>query len=146
MPGLFSVLGPTYLPRRFRAHPRASPGLANPLHALHRNVSLFLVLPARDSLAVQSQVWVGKMREAGWGGPVRKADGDGDEGGGTDREREGEGEGEGRRNGGLEVWHAPGCRHGWTQFPESWLGKHEKAERRKVFARTVDFVREEWGG
>lgn len=146
VPGLFSVLGPTYLPRRFRAHPRASPGLANPLHALHRNVSIFLVLPECDSLAVQSQVWVGKMREAGWGGPVRKADrdGDGDEKGETDGE--GEGEGEGRRNDGLEVWHAPGCRHGWTQFPESWLGKHEKVERRKVFARTVDFVREGWGG
>ena len=144
VPGLFSILGPTYLPQRFRAHPRASPGLANPLHALHRNVSIFLVLPERDSLAVQSQVWVGKMREAGWSGPVRK--GDGDEKGDVGGETEGKGEGEGRRNGGLEVWHAPGCRHGWTQFPESWLGKHEKAERRNVFARTVDFVREGWGG
>jgi ATP-dependent RNA helicase DDX3X len=44
----------------------------------------------------------------------------------------------------LEVWHAPGCRHGWTQFPDSFVPKHERRERELVFARTLDFVRENW--
>jgi hypothetical protein len=42
------------------------------------------------------------------------------------------------------VWHAPECRHGWTQFPEPFVGKHETEERIKVFARTLDFVKENW--
>jgi hypothetical protein len=47
-------------------------------------------------------------------------------------------------NGGLEVWHAPGCRHGWTQFPDIAVGKHERKERQLVFERTLQFVKESW--
>lgn len=141
MPGLFSIMGPTYLPKKLRAHPRASPGLVDPGN-VHKNAAIFLVLPEKDSLAVQSDVWVDRMNSAGWNGPVRFGDGrdndwDGHEGGPSLTE--------GHENGGLEVWHAPGCRHGWTQFPEAWLGKHEKKERDLVFARTLDFVEENWG-
>ncbi|OCK81102.1 alpha/beta-hydrolase [Lepidopterella palustris CBS 459.81] len=139
VPGLFSIMGPTYLPKRLRAHPRASPGLISPEHGLHKNVGIFLVLPERDSLAVQSSVWVNKMNEAGWDGPVRHGDS-------SDAAAKTEtGEGSGGENGGLEVWHAPGCRHGWTQFPETWLGKHEKKERVEVFKRALEFVSEGWG-
>ena len=141
VPGLFSIMSPTYLPKRFRAHPRASPGLVNPETDIQKNAAIFLVLPERDSLAVQSDVWVNKMNEAGWTGPVRF----GDE---RDLDKRDQVEFVKRRrecgNGGLEVWHAPGCRHGWTQFPEKVLGKHEKGEREKVFKRTIEFVKENW--
>lgn len=117
---------------------------------------MLLVLPERDSLAVQSDVWVDKMRTAGWDGPVRFGDGrEGDwDGHGRGRGEDDEGEASSatapgskeRRpwNGGLEVWHAPGCRHGWTQFPTVALGQHERRERDLIFARALDFVREKW--
>jgi predicted esterase len=140
MPGLFSIMGPTYLPRKLRAHPRASPGLVN-ADNVQKNAAIFLVLPEKDSLAVQSDVWVDKMNTSGWSGPVRFGDG-----------REGDWNGheggpvltESHDNGGLEVWHAPKCRHGWTQFPAPALGAHEKKERDLAFARTLDFVKESW--
>lgn len=140
-PGLFSIMGPTYLPKRLRAHPRASPGLVD-ANDIQKNAAIFLVLPEKDSLAVQSDVWVDKMNTSGWEGPVRFGDG---------REEDWDGRQDfpgpsvsDVQNGGLEVWHAPGCRHGWTQFPEAVLGKHEKKERDLVFARTLDFVKETW--
>ena len=141
-PGLFSIMGPTYLPKRLRPHPRASPGLVDPGN-IQKNAAIFLVLPEKDSLAVQSDVWVDKMNSSGWNGPVRFGDGrtgdwDG-KGGGPELT-------EGHENGGMEVWHAPGCRHGWTQFPSPALGKHEKSERDFVFARTLEFVKEKWKG
>lgn len=143
MPGLFSIMGPTYLPRKFRSHPRASPGLNCPSD-IQRNAAIFLVLPEKDTLAVQSDVWVDKMNNGGWNGFVRFGDG-----------REGDWDGhvggtagssvpQSSDNGGLEVWHAPGCRHGWTQFPEIILPKHEKRERKLVFERTLDFVKQNW--
>lgn len=142
-PGLFSILGPTYLPKKLRAHPRASPGLNDPEH-IQRNAAIFLVLPEKDSLAVQSDVWVDKMNNTDWNGPVRFGDGrDGDwdgHGGG----QAGSSKPPSAKNGGLEVWHAPGCRHGWTQFPDSFVPQHEREEREAVFARTLDFVRENW--
>lgn len=140
MPGLFSIMGPTYLPKKLRAHPRASPGLVD-ADDIQKNAAIFLVLPEKDSLAVQSDVWVDKMNSGGWNGPVRFGDG---------REGDWDGHGSGsslterHQNGGLEVWHAPKCRHGWTQFPTPALGNHEKRERDLVFARTLDFVKESW--
>ena len=140
MPGLFSIMGPTYLPKKLRAHPRASPGLVHPDN-IQKNAAMFLVLPEKDSLAVQSDVWVDRLNSSGWNGPVRFGDG-------RDNDWDGHSSGptyaKSPTNGGLEVWHAPGSRHGWTQFPTAWLGKHEKLERKKVFARTLDFVRENW--
>ncbi|KAF2273729.1 alpha/beta-hydrolase [Westerdykella ornata] len=153
-PGLFSIMSPTYLPKRLRAHPRASPGLVRP-EDVQRNATILLVLPEKDSLAVQSDVWVDKMRRAGWDGPVRFGDGrEGD----WDGRGYGYGYGPGDRptdpsqstdeqkpeNGGLEVWHGPKCRHGWTQFPTIALGKHERMERDLVFTRALEFVREKW--
>ena len=140
MPGLFSIMGPTYLPKKLRAHPRASPGLVDP-NNIQKNAAIFLVLPEKDTLAVQSDVWVDKMNSEGWNGPVRFGDGrnndwDGHSGGAPSAPS--------KINGGLEVWHAPGCRHGWTQFPVAFRGKHEKEERRLVFKRTLEFVKENW--
>ena len=151
VPGLFSIMSPTYLPKKLRAHPRASPGLSNPRRDLAPNAAVFLVLPERDTLAVQSEVWVDKMRGAHWDGPVRTGDsagggdkGGGDKGGGDKGGGASDGTAGAKANGGLEVWHAPQCRHGWTQFPESFLDKHERSERDLVFARTLAFVREKW--
>lgn len=140
MPGLFSIMGPTYLPKKLRAHPRASPGLVDPEN-VQKNAAILLVLPEKDSLAVQSDVWVDKMNSSGWNGPTRFGDGRPDDWTGY---RAGPSWTEDRGNGGLEVWHAPGCSHGWTQFPELWLSKHDKEERNLVFERTLDFVKENW--
>lgn len=143
MPGLFSIMGPTYLPRKLRAHPRASPGLNHPDN-IHKNAAILLVLPEKDTLAVQSDVWVDTMNQNDWNGPVRFGDGrqgdwDGHTGGtaGSDNIPS-------KENGGMEVWHAPGCRHGWTQFPDLVVCGHERSEREKVFARTLDFVKANW--
>ncbi|CAO2657634.1 Nn.00g037600.m01.CDS01 [Neocucurbitaria sp. VM-36] len=143
MPGLFSIMGPTYLPRKLRAHPRASPGLVHPCN-VQKNAAIFLVLPEKDTLAVQSDVWVDKMNEHDWNGPVhfgdgREGDWDGHHGGSAGSSRV-----PSRENGGLEVWHAPNCRHGWTQFPDTVVPKHERRERELVFARTLDFVKQNW--
>ncbi|KAH7402576.1 hypothetical protein BKA66DRAFT_404420 [Pyrenochaeta sp. MPI-SDFR-AT-0127] len=143
MPGLFSIMGPTYLPRKLRAHPRASPGLVDPGN-VQKNAAIFLVLPEKDTLAVQSDVWVDKMNGKDWNGPVRFGDGregdwDGHHGGSA-----GSSNVPSSANGGLEIWHAPNCRHGWTQFPDTFVPKHERRERELVFARTLDFVRENW--
>jgi ATP-dependent RNA helicase DDX3X len=143
MPGLFSIMGPTYLPKKLRAHPRASPGLVHPDN-VQKNAAIFLVLPEKDTLAVQSDVWVDVMNSGGWNGFVRfgdkrEGDWDGHHGGSA-----GSSVPQSNENGGLEVWHAPGCKHGWTQFPNSFVPKHEREERDLVFARTLDFVKDNW--
>lgn len=144
MPGLFSIMGPTYLPKKLRAHPRASPGLVDPSN-VQKNAAILLVLPEKDTLAVQSDVWVDKMNSSGWNGPVRFGDGrPNDWNGRTGGAASTATDALSRSNGGMEVWHAPDCSHGWTQFPVVWLGKHEKEERRLVFDRTLDFVRANW--
>ncbi|CAE7205595.1 hypothetical protein CFE70_008681 [Pyrenophora teres f. teres 0-1] len=142
-PGLFSIMGPTYLPKKLRSHPRASPGLNDPIY-IQKNAAIFLVLPEKDTLAVQSDVWVDRMNNNDWNGPVhfgdgREGDWDGHSGG-----QAGSSKVPSSQNGGLEVWHAPGCRHGWTQFPDKFVPQHERSERELVFARTLDFVRENW--
>lgn len=142
-PGLFSIMGPTYLPKKLRPHPRASPGLVD-TDNVQRNAALFLVLPEKDTLAVQSDVWVDKMNSGGWTGPVRFGDGRADDWDGDNGARPTPPTGGKPRNGGLEVWHAPECRHGWTQFPTPALGAHERKERDLVFARALDFVRDAW--
>ncbi len=143
MPGLFSIMGPTYLPKKLRSHPRASPGLVDP-NFIQKNAAILLVLPENDSLAVQSDVWVDVLNGKGWNGPVRFGDGregdwDGHKGGSATSPV-----GSNVENGGLEVWHAPDCRHGWTQFPDTFVPQHERSERELVFARTLDFVKENW--
>lgn len=136
-------MGPSYLPKKLRGHPRASPGLVDPSN-VQKNAAILLVLPEKDTLAVQSDVWVDTMNEHDWNGPVhfgdgREGDWDGHHGGSA-----GSSNVPSRENGGLEVWHAPNCRHGWTQFPDTFVPKHERRERELVFARTLDFVKDNW--
>jgi hypothetical protein len=57
---------PIYLPRDQAGHPRASPGLADTRNGgLHENAKMFLVLPAFDTLAAQSDVWIEKVANEG---------------------------------------------------------------------------------
>lgn len=143
MPGLFSIMGPTYLPRKLRPHPRASPGLTH-TNNVQKNAAILLVLPEKDTLAVQSDVWVDKMNEGGWNGPVRFGDGREGDWDGHDHSGHNDDPSVTQENGGLEVWHAPGCRHGWTQFPDTFVPKHEKKERDLVWERTLAFVKDNW--
>ena len=54
----------TYLPRHHAGHPRASPGLATLLDGgLHQKAKILLVLPEFDTLAAQSDVWIGKVEK-----------------------------------------------------------------------------------
>jgi acetyl esterase/lipase len=48
-----------------RAHPRASPGLADLREGLHPRARYLLILPERDSLAQQSEAWIRKMKDEG---------------------------------------------------------------------------------
>lgn len=143
MPGLFSIMGPTYLPKKLRDHPRASPGLVDARN-VQKNAAILLVLPEKDTLAVQSDVWVDKMNDHDWNGPVRFGDGRDGDWNGHDGGSAGSSNTPSKENGGLEVWHAPKCRHGWTQFPDTFVPKHERAERELVFARTLNFVKDNW--
>lgn len=60
------VLQPTYLPRGRAHEPRASPGLADIADGgLHDKARMLLVLPELDTLAEQSETWVGKVLRAG---------------------------------------------------------------------------------
>ncbi|KAL2349717.1 hypothetical protein BJ546DRAFT_866372, partial [Cryomyces antarcticus] len=40
----------------------------------------------------------------------------------------------------LEIVRAEGIKHGWTRFPETWIGAEEIRERRRVFSRALEFV------
>ena len=68
-PGPFAAsisgLSSTYLPNDMRAHPRASPGLADLRTGLHPRARFLLILPEVDSLAQQSEVWIRKMKDEG---------------------------------------------------------------------------------
>ena len=44
----------------------------------------------------------------------------------------------------LEVRRYPRMKHGWTQFPTSWLNEQEKISRKDAIDRAVSFVREAW--
>ena len=68
-PGFFatsiSSLSSTYLRDHMRAHPRASPGLADLRTSLNPRARYLLILPELDSLAQQSEAWIRKMRDEG---------------------------------------------------------------------------------
>jgi acetyl esterase/lipase len=95
-----SELMPKYMPAWQRAHPRASPGLADIKDGgLHPKAKMLLVLPELDSLSDQSLVWTKKVEEDG-----RKDD--------------------------LEVVPVKGVMHGWTQFPDGWQkSEDDKAKK-----------------
>jgi hypothetical protein len=42
----------------------------------------------------------------------------------------------------LTVERVKGMRHGWTQFPETFLKKHETKEKKRVFEDTVRWMDE----
>ena len=63
-------LTPRYLREEDRDHPRANPGLI-PTTDLHDRARIFLVLPEYDTLAVQSETWVRKMKDEGQGHRIR---------------------------------------------------------------------------
>ena len=44
----------------------------------------------------------------------------------------------------LKVMRYEGMKHGWTQFPVSWLGEEERRVRLEAFEAAVSFVRESW--
>lgn len=46
----------------------------------------------------------------------------------------------------LKVLHYNGMKHGWTQFPVSWLGREERKTRIDSFAKSIKFVRDAWEG
>jgi acetyl esterase/lipase len=68
-PGAFAAslsgLSSTYLPNEMRAHPRASPGLADLRTGLHPRTKYLLILSELDALAQQSEVWIRKMKDEG---------------------------------------------------------------------------------
>lgn len=108
-------LMPKYLPKAMRAHPRASPGLADIRDGgLHDKARMLLILPELDSLSEQSNVWVNKVR---------------DDGRGSD----------------LEVVSVKGEMHGWTQFPDGMIKSEESRRRKyECFDRAEEFVRQWW--
>jgi acetyl esterase/lipase len=121
-------LMPTYLPVDQRAHPRASPGLADlasptaglsesapeETWGLHPRAKMLLVLPEFDSLHEQSMAWIDKVRDQG-----RGAD--------------------------LTVEQIKGVPHGWTQFPDAWLHDEAKKLKYETFHKARDFVQGCWG-
>ncbi|OBT81634.1 hypothetical protein VE02_10010 [Pseudogymnoascus sp. 03VT05] len=61
---LETELMPQYLRVEKRAHPRASPGLAD-IKGLHPKAKIMLILPQLDSLSALSDIWVEKVRSDG---------------------------------------------------------------------------------
>lgn len=45
----------------------------------------------------------------------------------------------------LEIVNVPGCKHGWTQFPDRFLKREHRRTKMEVFNRAVAFVRQAWG-
>lgn len=44
----------------------------------------------------------------------------------------------------LRVERFPSMKHGWTQYPESWLSAEERRTREVAFDQAIDFVRGTW--
>ncbi|KAF2665212.1 alpha/beta-hydrolase [Microthyrium microscopicum] len=84
--------------------------------AVHSAARMLLVLPENDSLADQSEAWVKKVQE------------------------------DGTRTKHLRVERYPAMKHGWTQFPDSFLKDEEKQAKIEVFGKTIEFVRGIWAG
>lgn len=125
---LEAELMPTYLPVANRAHPRASPGLAdiNNNHnsppttnegkgeyGLHPQAKLFLVLPQFDSLHGQSIEWIEKVQASGRGGD-------------------------------LIVEDVKGVTHGWTQFPDGFISNEHRRLKVQVFEKARTFLGVWW--
>lgn len=44
----------------------------------------------------------------------------------------------------LQVERYEGMKHGWTQFPETWLDDKQKETRKHIFDKSISFVRTAW--
>ena len=141
------ILMPTYLPAPLRPHIRASPGLA-PISWIDSRAKMMLILPERDSLAGQSEVWVQKVqdhvrvgrREEGhederWDDQGTQAEGQRDEISIRQPQTEAM----------LIVRLYAGMVHGWTQFPDAWLGEDARRVKRECFEEAVRFMSGWWG-
>ncbi|KAF2756568.1 hypothetical protein EJ05DRAFT_477687 [Pseudovirgaria hyperparasitica] len=78
--------------------------------SVYKYAQILLVNAEWDSLALQGREWAEKMRAKGWT---------------EDR---------------LEMWESTQVKHGWTQFPQSWLVEGEVVERDKVFKRCIEVL------
>lgn len=81
---------------------------------IHKSARMLLVLPGIDSLAEQSEIWVKKIQD------------------------------DGSRINDLRVERYSTMKHGWTQFPDGWIGEEEKKAKADVFDKTVAFVHGIW--
>ena len=106
----------SYLPPEQGAHPRASPGLASV-----RDGGLHD--KARMLLVLPELDMLSEQSEV-W---VRKVAEEG-------------------RADHLKVVRFKGMKHGWTQFPISWLNEEERKTRDEIFDVTVGVVRDAWEG
>ena len=111
------TLMPLYLPPPLRPHIRASPGLA-PIPWIDQRARMMLILPERDSLAEQSEVWVRKVEDYKAGREERETI--------------------------LTVQRYAGMVHGWTQFPDAWLDAEAKRVKMECFEEAVRFVGRAW--
>jgi acetyl esterase/lipase len=78
---------------------------------IHDAARMLLVVPGIDSLAEQSEAWVQKIQENG-----TRADH-------------------------LRIERYPTMKHGWTQFPDGWLGEEEKKMKVEIYDKTAELVR-----
>lgn len=106
----------SYLPPEMGAHPRASPGLAS-----MRDGDLHE--KARMLLVLPELDTLNEQSEI-W---IRKVAQEG-------------------RSKDLRVERYKGMKHGWTQFPISWLNEEEKRTRDEIFDLTVRVVKDAWEG
>lgn len=117
-------LMPTYLPVAQRGHPRASPGLADigADDEAEREEQSHGLHPQARMLLVLPQFDSLHAQSVAW---VQKVH---DQGRGRD----------------LTVQEFQGVVHGWTQFPDSWLGDEARRAKYEAFAQASRFLRDAW--
>lgn len=105
---LGETLRNAYIPPDKVAHLRASPGLAPP-SALHSATRSLLILPELDSLAEQSNTWVGELRK---NGILQEVDNDTGQTIGRAIQHDGPT---------VRVHRIKGMTHGFTTYPDTFL-------------------------
>ena len=112
----FDALWSSYLPRESGAHPRASPGLVS--------VEKGGLHPQARMLLVLPELDSLSEQSESW---VKKVKEEG-------------------RSSHLQVKRYPGMKHGWLQFPISWLSEEEKKTRDECYESAVSIIRDIWEG
>lgn len=120
---LDDLLMPTYLPRDKASHPRASPGLAPVAFETSYGGEHGGLHPKARVLLVLPELDSLSEQSETW---VKKVE---EEGRGAD----------------LIVERYKGMKHGWTQFPETWLSEEEKRTRADSYIKTISFIESAWG-